>query len=202
MPISPLAQPPRHPIFLDLREQPVVVIGGGDVAARKIYGLLEAGARVTVVSPHVVAGVATFVQEGRVRLERRRYRAGDLRGARLAYVATGDADVNRAAREEADAEGVWLNIADEPQMCDFFAPAVVRRGSLAVAISTNGTSPALAARLREKLERDLGEEYGEILERLAELRARCRQEGRPLSDAREEIERLIDRVLPRAPPRT
>jgi siroheme synthase-like protein len=192
---------PRHPIFLDLRDQPAVVFGGGDVAARKIAGLIEAGARVTVVSPEIVETIRHWAEAGRVRLEQRRYQAGDLRGARLAYAATGDDAANRALRDEADRERVWLNVADEPALCDFFAPAVVRRGALTVAISTNGASPALAARLREKLEADLGEEYAAVLVRLAELRDRCRQQGRPLADARDEIERLIDGVLPRAPPR-
>ena len=188
---------PRHPIFLDLLDQPVVVIGGGEVAARKIGPLLEAGARVTVVSPQVSARVREWADAGRLRLEVRRYQTGDLRRARLAYAATGDGDTNRAIREEADREAVWLNVADEPALCDFFAPAVVRRGRLTIAISTGGASPALAAHLREKLEGDLGEQFADALERLAELRGRCRQQGRPLSEARQEIERLIDRVLPR-----
>jgi len=186
----------KHPIFLDLRDRPVVVIGGGRVGERKIDALIEAGAHVTVISPEVTARIRRWAEAGRVRLERRRYQAGDLRGARVAYVAIGDPEANRAAREEADAERVWLNIADEPALCDFFAPAVVRRGHLTVAISTDGTSPALAARLRKKLERDLGSEYADILEKLADLRARCRAEGKPLSTVRDEIEHLIDEVLP------
>jgi precorrin-2 dehydrogenase/sirohydrochlorin ferrochelatase len=188
---------PRHPIFLDLQDQPVVVIGGGDVAARKIGALLDARARVTVVSPRIVGSIRDWADAGRLHLEQRRYRAGDLRGARLAYAATGDRETNRAVRGEADRESVWLNVADDPDLCDFFAPAVVRRGSLTIAISTNGASPALAARLRKKLEADLGSEYGDVLDELAELRARCREQGRPLSEVRDEIERLIGRVLPR-----
>jgi siroheme synthase-like protein len=186
----------KHPIFLDLRDRPVVVIGGGRVGERKIEALIEAGAHVTVISPEVTARIRRWAEAGRVRLEQRPYQAGDLRGARVAYVAIGDPEANRAAREEADAEGVWLNVADEPALCDFFAPAVVRRGHLTVAISTGGTSPALAARLRKKLERDLGPEYADILEKLADLRARGRAERRPLSAVRDEIEHLIDEVLP------
>jgi precorrin-2 dehydrogenase/sirohydrochlorin ferrochelatase len=188
---------PKHPIFLDLRDRPVVVVGGGQVADRKIATLIEAGARVTVISPRVTGRIRRWAEAGRVRLEQRGYHAGDLHGARLAYVASGDREANRAVREEADAEGVWLNVADEPALCDFFAPAVVRRGHLAIAISTNGTSPALAARLRDRFERELGPEYAEVLEQLAELRARYRAQGRPLSEAREEIEHLIDGLIPR-----
>ena len=185
-------------IFLNLRDRPVVVVGGGEVAERRIEAVAEAGARVTVVSPEITARIGQWVAAGRVRLERRRYRVGDLRGARLAYVATGDADANRAAREEADAEGVLLNVADEPALCDFLTPASVRRGDLTVGISTSGASPALAARLRERLERDLGPEYAALVQQLRDLRVRCRAEGRPLSEARAEMERLIDEVLPRS----
>ncbi len=185
------------PILLDVRDRPVVVIGGGEVAERKIAALLDAGARVTVVSSEVTDRVREWSEAGRIRAELRDYRAGDLRGARLAYVATGDAEANRAAREEADAAGVWLNVADEPALCDFFVPAVVRRGDLTIAISTEGASPALAARLRERFERDLGAQYAELVEKLGEIRARCRAAGQPISEAREEIERLIDTVLPR-----
>ncbi len=185
------------PILLDLRDRPAVVVGGGEVAERKIAALLVAGARVTVVSPRVTDRIGEWAGAGRLRLERREYRAGDLGGARLAYVATGDARVNRAAREEADAAGAWLNVADEPALCDFFVPAVVRRGDLTIAISTEGASPALAARLRERFEHDVGAQYAELVEKLGNIRARCRAAGTPISEAREEIERLIDTVLPR-----
>ncbi len=174
------------------------MIGGGAVAERKIRALIEARARVTVVAPQTTAAIDDWSASGAVRLERRAYRRGDLRGARLAYVAAGDDEVNRAARDEADAESVWLNVADHPALCDFFEPAVLRRGRLAVAISTGGASPALAVRLRDRLQRDIGPEYADLLDRLADLRTRCRQEGRPLSEARQEIDRLIDRVLPRS----
>ena len=184
-------------ISLSLRDRPAVVLGGGPIAQRRIDALLEAGARVTVVSAEVTPDIERWAAAGRISLERRRYRTGDLRGARVAFAATGDAEANRTAREEADAEGVWLNVADEPALCDFLMPAVVRRGRLTVGISTDGASPALAARLRRKLERDLGPEYAAILDKLADLRARYRKEGRPLSAARAEIDALIDTILPR-----
>ncbi len=109
-------------IFVRLHDQPAVVIGGGPVAERRIAALLEAGAHVTVVSPHVTADIETWAAGGRIRLERRRYRTGDLHGARIAFAATGDREANRLSREEADAEGVWLNVADEPALCHFFMP--------------------------------------------------------------------------------
>jgi len=184
-------------ISVRLRDRSVVVLGGGPVAERRIASLLDEGARVTVVSPQVTVEIEQWAATGRIRLERRRYVNGDLRGARTAFAATGDADANRVARAEADARGIWLNVADEPSLCDFFVPAVVRRGHLTVAVSTDGASPALAARLRDQLEQELGPEYADVLQQLADLRARCRREGRPLADAQEEIEALLANVLPR-----
>jgi uroporphyrin-III C-methyltransferase / precorrin-2 dehydrogenase / sirohydrochlorin ferrochelatase len=166
----------RHPIFLDLDGQPVVVIGGGTVAERKIETLLDSGARVTVVSPEVTARIATRSEEGRVTLRPRRYQAGDLRGFRLAYAATSDPDVNLAVRREALDSAIWLNAIDQPDLCDFITPAIVRRGDLTIAVSTNGRCPALARRLREDLERQYGPEYAEKVEHLARIRDRDKAE--------------------------
>jgi uroporphyrin-III C-methyltransferase/precorrin-2 dehydrogenase/sirohydrochlorin ferrochelatase len=160
----------RHPIFLDLGGQPVVVIGGGRVAERKIETLLEAGARITVVSPEVTAQIARRSNEGRITLSQRPFRKGDLQGCRLAYAATSDPEVNGAVRREASESGIWLNAIDQPDLCDFITPAIVRRGDLAIAISTNGRCPALARRIREDLERQYGPEYAEEVERCGRIR--------------------------------
>jgi uroporphyrin-III C-methyltransferase/precorrin-2 dehydrogenase/sirohydrochlorin ferrochelatase len=163
-----------HPIFIDLTEQPVVVIGGGAVAERKIEILTESGARVTVVSPEVTDLVARWGEAGRIAVERRAYRTGDLHGAKLAYAATSDRGVNQAVREEARNEGIWLNVIDQPDLCDFITPALVRRGDLTIAVSTNGRCPALSKKIREELERRYGPEYAGTVERLGELRDRAR----------------------------
>ena len=165
-----------HPVFLDLGGQPVVVIGGGKVAERKIETLLEAGARVTVVSPTVSDLIARRVGEGRITHWPRPYRTGDLRGCRLAYAATSDPQVNEAARREASDSGIWLNAIDQPARCDFITPAIVRRGDLTIAVSTNGRCPALARQIREDLERQYGPEYAEEVERLGRMRDRGKAE--------------------------
>jgi uroporphyrin-III C-methyltransferase/precorrin-2 dehydrogenase/sirohydrochlorin ferrochelatase len=163
-----------HPIFLDLSGEPVVVIGGGAVAERKIESLIAAGARVTVVSPEVTDLIATLAAAGSLTLRTRPYRRGDLAGCRLAYAATSASDVNQAVRDEARAEGVWLNAVDKPALCDFITPATVRRGDLTLAVSTNGRCPALAKQIREDLERAYGPEYADTLEKLGELRDRAK----------------------------
>jgi siroheme synthase-like protein len=185
----------KHPIFLDVRGVPVIVIGGGPVAERKARALVAGGARVTVIAPEATEAIRAWADANQVRLELRGYEHGDLAGARLAYAATDDEATNQAVREEATSRRVWLNVADRPESCDFFAPAVVRRGRVMVAISTGGASPALAARLRETLEAELPPGLADLADRLADLREECRREGRPLADLRGQIERMIDAVL-------
>jgi uroporphyrin-III C-methyltransferase/precorrin-2 dehydrogenase/sirohydrochlorin ferrochelatase len=163
-----------HPIFLNVDGLPVVVIGGGTVAERKIETLLESGACITVVSPEVTDAIAARGREGRVAIQLRPYRTGDLAACRLAYAATSDPEVNRAVRDEAQAEGVWLNAVDKPDLCDFISPAIVRRGDLTLAVSTSGRCPALAKRIREDLEREYGPEYAALVEQMGEARDRDR----------------------------
>ena len=139
-----------YPVFLDLRDRPVVVIGGGRVATRKVAGLVEAGARVRVIAPRVGPELEADA------IERRRYRKGDLKGAVLAFAATDDRRVNQAVAAEARRRGIPVNVADSVQECTFLAPARLRKGEIQIAISTSGSSPRLAAELRRKLERELG----------------------------------------------
>ena len=160
-----------YPAFLDLRGRQAVVVGGGAVAEQKVNGLLEAGARVTVVSPAVSRRLAQLAIAGSITLARRPYRSGDLAGAFLAIAATDDRAVNGAVWAEAEARGVLLNAVDDPPHCSFIAPAIHRQGDVAVAVSTAGKSPALAARLRERIGKLIGPEYGTLLELLGELRA-------------------------------
>jgi len=159
-----------HPIFLDLHDQMVVIVGGGTIGERKIESLLESGARVTLVSPEVTERLAARADAGAITLHRRAYRRGDLAGCRLAYAATPDPDVNRAVRDEAQALGIWFNAVDQPDLCDFITPAVVRRGDLTLAVSTNGRCPALAKEIRQQLERTFGPECAEMVERMGEAR--------------------------------
>jgi siroheme synthase-like protein len=168
---------PYYPVCLDLRGRPCVVIGGGAVAARKVEGLLECGARVTVVAPALAPGLQALAEAGRIEARPRPYADGDLAGAALAIAATDERDVNARVAAEARARGVWLNAADDPERCDFILPAVIRRGDLQVAVSTGGRSPALARRVREDLERLLPAEYADLVPLLADVRAELRHEG-------------------------
>ncbi|MHB8384067.1 MAG: precorrin-2 dehydrogenase/sirohydrochlorin ferrochelatase family protein [Candidatus Binataceae bacterium] len=151
------------PIFLAMERRRCVVIGGGRIAARKVAQLLEAGARITIVSPRLVRELAVMAESAVITYHPRKWASGDLRGFDLAFAATDDPGAHREISHEARGLGVMLNVADEPELCDFIAPAVVRRGDLQIAISTSGASPATAARIRRELEERFGWEYAAAL---------------------------------------
>lgn len=155
-------------IGLDSRQS--VVVGGGQVATRKVEGLLSAGARIRLISPMLSPDLKRMVEAGEVDHLPRSYRNGDLENAYLVIAATNDPDVNRAVWEEARQRGCLINVVDDPQHSNFILPAVVQRGEMSVAITTGGNSPALARRLRERIERLIVPEYGTLAELLGELR--------------------------------
>jgi len=160
----------RYPLFLDLAGQRVVVIGAGRVAARKIRTLLAAGAIGTVVSPKANATIRRLAQTKHIRWVRRRYRRGDLRGARLVVAATDDLTVNMLVCTEAKRRKLLVNCIAPPAAGNFIVPSQVRRGGIGLAISTGGTSPAFAKRLRRDLERFLGHEYPQLLKEMGAAR--------------------------------
>jgi siroheme synthase-like protein len=172
------AEVAAYPIVLDLAGWRCVVVGGGVVAERRVDGLLAAGASVTVVAPALTPALAALVGAGRLQHLARGYGAGDLAGFDLAFAATDAGEVNAAVALEGRRRGVWVNAADDPAHCDFFLPALVRRGDLVVAVGTGGTSPALARTVREELERVLTADYATLAEIAAEARRELRAEGR------------------------
>ncbi len=161
----------HYPISLvGLAGRRVVVVGGGAVAERKVAGLHAAGAAVTIISPTLTPELERLAEEAAVQAVRRAYRPGDLAGAFLVIAATNDRAANHAVWEEAERHGCLINVVDDPEHSNFIVPAVVRRGEITLAISTGGASPALARRLRERLEAAIGPEYGVLANLLAELR--------------------------------
>ena len=173
-----------YPVFFDLTRRPCVVIGGGPVAERKVAGLVEAGATVTVISPRLTARLGRWADDGAIQYVARPYRAGDLAGFFLAFVTTGNPAVDAAVFADGRAAGVLVNSADDPTHCDFFLPALIRRGDLAVAVSTGGTSPALARAVREELQSLVGEDYALLAEIAAAVRREVRGGSRVLTGGR------------------
>jgi siroheme synthase-like protein len=185
--------PVYYPAFLDLRGRPVVVIGGGREAQRKVEGLLAAQAKVTVVSPALTKSLRQRLEDGEIDLIQREYQEGDIEGFDLVMVATDDGSVNAQVSAEGKRLRIWVNAADDPPNCDFILPAVIRRGAITIASSTSGASPALARRLREELEAYLTEEMPALAELLGEVRAELRARG-VLPEA-EVWQRAIDEEL-------
>ena len=166
-----------YPVFLDIAGKPVVVIGGGEVALRKVEVLLNAGAEVTLVSPSLHPGLEPLVAARQVNHISRTYQPGDVEGYALAFVGTDDRSANAAVAREGKERGVWVNAVDDPPNCDFIMPGVVSRGGLIIAVSTSGGSPAMARKMREELEAFLTEDYVLMLELAAEVRSELREQG-------------------------
>ena len=176
-----------YPIFLDLSGRRCVVVGGGEVANRKARKLLQARARVVVISPEIAAELESVAVE----IHRRSYREGDLEGAYLAFAATNSREANAAVAREAKERGVPINVADRPSEGDFALPSTLRRGRLQVAVSTGGASPALARRIKEELEAVFGPEWAGIVEELGRSRRAGEQGGESLEG---EVSRCLSRL--------
>jgi siroheme synthase-like protein len=180
-PISAATVTFGYPVVLDLHGVAVLVVGGGPVAARKIAGLVAAGAAVRVVAPEIDEQIEELTGEllpGRIgELSRRPYEPDDLEGMRLVVTATGVTAIDAAVAADARARGIWVNAADQPTDCDFILPAIARQGSVSVAVSTDGRSPALAARLRDRLASLLTPAVGALAETLAAERSAIKAAG-------------------------
>ena len=159
-----------YPVYIELREQPCVVIGGGKIAEGKVEGLLAAHANVTVISPDLTAHLRELVEEKKITYFARAYQPGDLTGAFMVICATDQAEINHQVWQEASANRQLVNVVDDTPRCNFIAPSILRKGDLTIAISTSGKAPALAVRLKERLQRELGPEYERFLELAGELR--------------------------------
>ena len=160
------------PVFLKLMHRPCLVVGAGRVGEPKIASLLAAEAAVRVVAPEATEAVRQWARTGRLDWQPRCFEPADLDGNFLVVVATPWRELNDSIYREAQQRGVLCNVVDDPPRCDFYYPAVVNRGELQIAISTNGRSPALAQRLRRELEQQFGPEYEAWLEALGRKRQR------------------------------
>lgn len=168
---STMAQNPSYPVHLIVTDRPCLIVGAGNVALRKAEGLIKAGADVTVIGPNIHPDFATM---SATTIERS-YRAGEVADYWLAITCTDDTAVNRQVYLEGEAAGVWVNSADDPANCAWILPSVARNGDLAITVSTNGRSPALASWLRRRFEAEFDHHYIELLDLLAEVRAEAKE---------------------------
>jgi precorrin-2 dehydrogenase/sirohydrochlorin ferrochelatase len=160
----------KYPIFLELGGRRAVLIGGGAVAVRKARALLDAGARLVVVADHVDDVLTNLCTRYGAELIRSKYSKNYLGKAILAIAATNNPKLNRQIYKDCQELEILCNVVDEPALCDFFVPAVVKRGDLQIAIGTEGDCPAYAGHIRKKLEQTLTEKHGQFLNELEILR--------------------------------
>lgn len=165
-----MAQQPTYPVQLAVTGKSCLVVGAGNVALRKISGLVAADAAVTVIAPHVLAQIRSLP----VTVHERPYEVGEAASYQLVITCTDDPHVNRQVFRDCEAANVWVNSADDPVNCSFMLPSVARQGDLTITVSTNGRSPALSSWLRRRFETEFDERYSELLDLLAEVRAETR----------------------------
>lgn len=181
------------PMYIKLAGREVLVVGAGAVGESKVGSLLETGARIRVVAPQASERVRGWAEAGEIRLEERRFRPADLKGAFLVVAATSSRRLNELIFSEAQRRRILCNVVDVPDLCDFFYPAVVRRGDLQIAISTAGQSPLLAQRIRQDLEQQFGPAYAAWLARLGKMRRKVLSSDLPAERKRDLLKALITR---------
>ena len=202
---------PAHlfPLFLKLQGRRCLVVGAGPISEGKIAGLLASGAKVHVIAPKATAQIVLWHKQKKLHLTQRAFRTSDLESVFLVVAATNSAKVHRAIYRAARKRNVLCNIVDVPALCDFYYPAVVRRGQLQIAVSTAGASPSLARRLREEFETAFGPEYAAWLQYLSKERAKLLRRNLPIAErlsalknqaSRESFEHFLREKSRRRPP--
>jgi len=179
------------PIYLDVKAKTGLVVGGGQVAERKIENLLDYGMNIRVVSPQARARIQEWAEQSIIQWQARDFCESDLQGVFLAFVATDNNSVNQAVVEACRKTGVLINAVDDPPNCDFYVPSIVRRGSLVLAISTEGKSPFFARRLREELENTISPAYGEFVEIMGEIREEIKEKVPDITVRKKIFESLV-----------
>lgn len=182
----------KYPIFLELDGRRVVIIGGGAVALRKAQPLLEAGCRLVIVAEHVDDMLTALCRGRNAELIKSKYSKQYLAGAMLAVAATNNHKLNEQIYKDCQELEVLCNVVDEPQLCDFFVPAVVKRGDLQIAVGTEGHYPAYAGHVRKKLEGIFTEEHGRFLTELEKVRKRIINEISDPADRKIVLGQLAD----------
>lgn len=177
---------PYYPVFLSLRHRLAVVVGGGDVAERKVTTLLRYGPDVLVIAPELTPVLERLEEDCAIQVERRGYVRGDLKGAAIVVCATDDNEVNRAVFNEAEELGCLVNVVDVTELCNFIVPSVIHRGPFQIAISTAGAAPAVAKRVRRKLQSEFGDEWTTYIILLGQVRTLV-MERQPDPDKRKQL---------------
>ncbi len=181
----------HYPIFLNLRDRKVIVVGGGAVAERKARTLLQCGAKVVVISPSLTTRLRGLARKGSIHYRKRTLGVQDLQGATMVLATTDDRNVQKIIAQDARRRRVLVNVADHVESCDFIAPSILTRGDLTIAFSTGGASPGLAQKLRRDIGEQLGQAYADFLRWMGPLR----QEMLSAIPSQTKRRRLFQRIL-------
>lgn len=177
-----------YPILLNIQDKKCLVVGGGEVALRKVKALLEHGANIEIVSPDFCPELNQMVKEGAIKAVNRDYKPEDLENAFIAIAATDDNKINENVSAEARRAGILVNVVDDPNSSDFIVPSYFKRGDIIVAVSTSGRSPALARKIRSELEKGFQAEYAQLALLADEVRSELKQQGvKVSSDAWQDV---------------
>ncbi|SDJ80477.1 precorrin-2 dehydrogenase/sirohydrochlorin ferrochelatase family protein [Natronincola ferrireducens] len=180
-----------YPMMVEIKGKPCTVVGGGEVAERKVITLLEYGAVVTVISPKLTPALEKLAKDNKIVHKNKPYTTGDLDGSILAYGVTDDADINKRCKQEANQRQIFINVGDSRHLSDFILPASINRGSLTITISTEGKSPMLSRKIKEELESIYGEIYGDLLDILGAIRGKALREIPSIQDRKRLFHHLI-----------
>jgi siroheme synthase-like protein len=183
---------PVYIACLRLRGRRCVVVGGGEIGLEKVEGLLACGGDVTLVAPEANAELRELAEEGSIAWERRAYEPADLEGTFIVIAATDDTDVNIGIYEDAERRAMLVNVVDVPPLCNFILPAIVRQGSTAIAISTQGASPALAKRMKREISEQFGPAYAELAVILNDVRGWAKGNLPTYNDRRDFFEDIVN----------
>jgi len=179
-----------YPVFLDLTGKRCVIVGGGQVAERKCRSLMKTRALITVIAPEITKGLRTYKDKGVIRHIGRAYRKGDIASANIVISATGSRETNERVARDAESLHKLVNVVDTPDLCNFIVPSVFRRGTLSIAVSTGGVSPAFAKEIRKELEKIYGPELEGKLKAIGKMRERAKKE----MTGKKERERFIKKT--------
>lgn len=180
-----------YPIYVNLAGKKCLIVGGGQVAERKAATLLEHEAKILIVSPKVTDDIQFWSAKGIIDWQQAVFRPQHLEGIFLVFIATDDPGLNQSVAELCREKAILVNAVDDPPNCDFYVPSILRRGSLCLAVSTEGKSPLLAAKLRRELEEIISPEYEEWLEILGDLRERLKKSDLNISARKRILEAVV-----------
>jgi siroheme synthase-like protein len=190
--VQDMLDTPVYVACLRLSGRKCLVVGGGDIGLEKVEGLLACGGDVTLVAPDAIPALEELASEGSIKWERREYEPSDLEGTFIVIAATNDTDVNIGIYEDAERRAMLVNIVDVPPLCNFILPAIVRQGSMAIAISTQGASPALAKRMKREISEQFGPAYAELAVILNEVRGWAKGTLPTYNDRRDFFEGIVN----------